>query len=170
MSPQEAQTLGRYFAKQLEQEYQTTRKVLAAVPQDRLNVKLGEKGRTTAELAWHIVSGDRWFGRGVTEVDFSAWEPEGAPPPTAAEIVAQYEKDIPPLIERLKNMTGEQLAAPVNFMNRYTVPVVIVAGWWAHHSIHHRGQLSTYLRAMNARVPSIYGGSADELLEAASTA
>lgn len=51
MSPQEAQTLGRYFAKQIEQEYQTTRKVLAAVPQDRLNFKLGEKGRTMAELA-----------------------------------------------------------------------------------------------------------------------
>jgi uncharacterized damage-inducible protein DinB len=41
---------------------------------------------------------------------------------------------------------------------------------WMHHTIHHRGQLSTYLRAMNARVPDIYGGSADEQFEMPATA
>jgi len=50
-------------------------------------------------------------------------------------------------------------------MNFATLPVVIYIGWWANHMIHHRGQLSTYLRAMNAHVPSIYGGSADEPFE-----
>ena len=57
-----------------------------------------------------------------------------------------------------------------NFMNFMTLPVVIYVGWWANHIIHHRGQLSTYLRAMNAHVPSIYGGSADEPFGAAATA
>jgi len=168
MSPQEAQTLGEYFAKQLEQEFQTTKKILSALPQSQLNFKLGEKGRTAAQLAWHIVSGDLWFGRGVTSVSFEGFEPEGAPPATVAEIVAQYEKDLPPIIARLKAMTGEQLATPVNFMNMATLPVVLYAGWWLNHSIHHRGQMSAYLRAMNAHVPATYGDSADEPLGTAS--
>src|SRR5579864_1061825 len=102
MSPQEAQTLGEYFAKQLEQEFQTTKKILSALPQNQLNFKLGEKGRTAAQLAWHIVSSDRWFGQGVTGASFEGFEQEGAPPATVAEIVAQYEKDLPPMIVRLK--------------------------------------------------------------------
>ena len=67
-------------------------------------------------------------------------------------------------------MTGEQLATPVSFMGMAPLPVVLYLGWNAHHTIHHRAQLSTYLRAMNAHVPCIYGGSADEPMTAAASA
>ena len=59
-------------------------------------------------------------------------------------------------------MSGEQLAKQVSFFGVYNLPCVMYLNFWNVHSVHHRGQLSTYLRAMNARVPSIYGGSADE--------
>lgn len=167
MSPQEAKILGEYFARQIEEELKTTKKILGALPQNQMQFKLGEKGRTAAQLAWHIVSADRWFGEGVANGNFAGAESEGEPPATVAEILAQYEKDQPPLIARLRNMTGEQLAAPVNFMNMATLPVVLYAGWWLNHSIHHRGQMSAYLRAMNAHVPATYGDSADEPFGAA---
>jgi uncharacterized damage-inducible protein DinB len=54
------------------------------------------------------------------------------------------------------------LAKVVEFFGVMNLPNVLYLGFWNSHSIHHRGQLSTYLRAMNAHVPSIYGGSADE--------
>ena len=170
MTPQEAQGLANYLLQNLDQEHDTTRRVLAAVPEQQLNFQLGDKGRTTAELMWHLVQSERWFGEGIAGLKLDSFAEEGAPPATAAEIVARFDRDIPPLIARVKALTGEQLATPVNFMGFATLPVVLFIGWWANHTIHHRGQLSTYVRAMNAHVPTIYGGSADEPFGAAATA
>jgi len=170
MTPQEAQGLGRYLFQTLDTEFATTRKVLAAVPADQLNFKLGEKGRTAGELMWHMVRSDVGFAEGIAHLNFDTFAPEGAVPQTVAEILAAFDRDIPPVFEKVKSLTPEQLATPVNFMNFMTLPVVIYVGWWMNHIIHHRGQLSTYLRAMNAHVPSIYGGSADEPFGAAATA
>jgi len=170
MTPQEAQGLAGYLYQHLEMEHQITRKILAALPENQLNLKLGDKGRTAAELAWHLVQSERGFAEGIASLTFDEWAPEGTPPATVAEIVAAYDRDVTPVIERLKAMTGEQLATPVSFMGIATLPVVFYIGWNAHHTIHHRGQLSTYLRAMNAHVPTIYGGSADEPMTAGASA
>lgn len=170
MTPQEAQGLAGYLCQNLDMERQITRRVLAALPEDQLNFKLGEKGRTAAELAWHLVQSDRGFAEGVAGLTFDNWPAEGQPPASVADIVAAYDRDVPPVIERIKAMTGEQLATPVSFMGMAPLPVVLFIGWSSHHTIHHRAQLSTYLRAMNAHVPCIYGGSADEPMGAAASA
>jgi uncharacterized damage-inducible protein DinB len=59
-------------------------------------------------------------------------------------------------------MTAEQLATPVDFLGVFNLPAVFYLGFVNNHSIHHRGQLAAYLRPMGSKVPSIYGGSADE--------
>lgn len=170
MTSQEAQGLAAYLCQHLEMEHQVTRKILAALPEEQLNFKLGDKGRTAAELMWHLVQSERGFAEGIAGLSFDAWAGDGPAPATAAEMIAAYDREIPPLLDRLKSMSGEQLATPVNFMGMATLPVVVYIGWMAHHTIHHRAQLSTYLRAMNAHVPTIYGGSADEPMGAAATA
>ena len=170
MTPEQAQGLAAYLFQTLDNEFATTRKILAAVPANQLNFKLGDKGRTTAELMWHMVQSDRGFGEGIANLKLDSFAEEGAAPNTAAEIAAAYDREVLPIFEKVKSLTPEQLATPVNFMNFATLPVVIYIGWWSNHMIHHRGQLSTYLRAMNARVPSIYGGSADEPFGMAATA
>ena len=170
MTPEQAQGLAAYLFQTLETEFPITRKMLAAVPADQLNFKLGEKGRTTADLMWHIVQSDRGFGEGIAKLDLASFSDDGAAPKTADEIVAVFDRDVVPLLEKVKSLTPEQLATPVNFMNFANLPAVIYIGWWLNHTIHHRGQLSTYLRAMDAHVPSIYGGSADEPFGAAATA
>ena len=170
MTPQEAQGLAGYLCQHLDMEHQITHKVLAALPDDQLNFKLGEKGRTAADLAWHLVQAERAFAEGIAGLTFDSFSDGGQAPTSAAEILAAYDNEIPALLERVKSMTGEQLATPVCFMGMAPLPVALYIGWCAHHTIHHRGQLSTYLRAMNARVPSIYGGSADEPFVAAATA
>ena len=123
MTPQEAQGLAQYLFQTLETEFATTRKILAAVPSDQLNFKLGEKGRTAAELMWHMVQSDRGFAEGIANLNFDSWTPEGAPPQTSAEILAAFDRDIPPVFERVKSLTPAQLATPVNFMNFMTLPV-----------------------------------------------
>jgi uncharacterized damage-inducible protein DinB len=169
MTPQEAQGLAMYMCQHLEMERQITRKILAALPEAQLNFKLGEKGRTAAELSWHLIQSERGFAEAIAGLSFDTWRDEGQAPRTVAEIVAVYDRDIAPLVDRLKSMTGDQLATPVSFMGMAPLPVVLYIGWMAHHTIHHRAQLSTYLRAMNAHVPAIYGGSADEPMTAAAT-
>jgi uncharacterized damage-inducible protein DinB len=170
VTPQETQALAGYLFQNLDQEHATTRKLLAAVPQEQLNFNLGEKGRTAAQLMWHLVRSELWFGQGIAALKFEGWDAEGTPPRTVTEIMAVFDRDVPRLIEQVKSMTAEQLATPVNFMNMATVPAVMLIGWWNHHTIHHRGQLSTYLRAMNAHVPTTYGDSADEPLGTAAGA
>jgi uncharacterized damage-inducible protein DinB len=59
-------------------------------------------------------------------------------------------------------LPGDQLAREMSMMGVLTKPAVIFLSFLIRHTVHHRGQLSTYLRPMGAKVPSIYGGSADE--------
>ena len=63
---------------------------------------------------------------------------------------------------RVAAMTAEQLMTPVEFFGVFNFPAVMYLGFLNNHSIHHRGELSTYLRPMGSKVPSIYGGSYDE--------
>jgi hypothetical protein len=69
---------------------------------------------------------------------------------------------VPPIADKIGALSGEKLAAPANFFNVFNLPLVLYMDFWIKHTVHHRGQLSMQLRAMNARVPDIYGGSADE--------
>ena len=162
MSPAEAKSIANMLLGGLEREYPTTQKVLAALPEGQLNFKLGEKGRTARELAWHLAASEIWFADGVLNADFSKSEAPMPPDAAAADIVALYEKQMPALIEKLKSLPAEQWGKEVNFFGVMNEPNVMYLGFLTNHSVHHRGQLSTYLRAMNARVPTIYGGSADE--------
>jgi len=161
MTAEQAKFLAGVFLAHIEDEFKTTKRVLASMPEEKLDFKLGEKGRTARELMWHIVQSEAWFGAGLAAGEF-AQEGEGAPPATVAAIVAAFEAMVPPVIEKAKALSGEQLSKPMNFFGVMNLPAVQYLPFWAHHSIHHRGQVSTYLRALNARVPDIYGGSADE--------
>jgi uncharacterized damage-inducible protein DinB len=161
LTPDQAKWLRDYMISGLENEYATTRKVLAAYPEGQLSFKLGDKGRPAAELMWHIVQSEAWFAQGLIDAKF-AEEGEGAPPATVAEIVALYEQRQPALLEKVKTLTGDELMRAANFFNVFNLPVVMYLGFWNNHTVHHRGQLSTYIRALNAKVPDIYGGSADE--------
>ncbi len=150
-----------------ENEIPTTTKVLAAVPQDQLGFTLGDKGRTAKDLMWHIVQSDIWFTDGIAAGEFAASDSRGPAPDTVKEMVSVYESGMRSGMAKLKALSGEQLAKPVNFFNVMNYPAVMYLAFLNNHCIHHRGQLSSYLRAMNAHVPSIYGGSADEPFQAA---
>jgi len=162
MTPTEAKAVAQILIDGIEREYETTKKVVAAVPDNQLNFKLGDKGRTARELAWHLIASEAWFADGVAAGDFSQSEVPMPPNATTADMVAFYTKDVAAKIARLKQVSGEDLARPVSFFGVMQMPNVMYLGFMNNHSVHHRGQLSTYLRAMNAHVPSIYGGSADE--------
>jgi len=78
-----------------------------------------------------------------------------------AEIAAWYEKAYAERLDALTKLTGEQLMKIVDFRGMFQRPAVMFLMMGAHHTVHHRGQLSSYLRCMGAKVPSIYGESFD---------
>src|SRR5258708_38994714 len=96
-----ARGLAFYMLQTWDNKFPTTRKILAAVPADQQDFKLGEKGRTTAGLMWHMVQSDRGFGEGIASLKLDSFNDERAPPKTAAEIVAGVGRCDVPLLERV---------------------------------------------------------------------
>jgi len=164
MTPETAKQLRDYLLPQLQQEFATTRKVLAAVPADRCAYKPSDKCMSGLELAAHIALAEAFFLRGVLNGAFDWKQLELKTP---AEVLAYYDETVPPLMAQLASLSGEKLAQDIAFA-KWNQPAVTYLSFDMSHGIHHRGQLSAYLRPMGAKVPSIYGPSADEPVQAAS--
>ena len=78
-----------------------------------------------------------------------------------ADVIAWYDERLPGNVERLNAASGAALAQPIDFRGILNFPAVVFLRIGLNHTVHHRGQLSMYLRPMGAAVPSIYGESFD---------
>ena len=171
MNAEQAKFLADFFANTFEQESQTTAKVLAAVPDDQRNYKPDDKSRSAWDLATHIATGDVWFLDSICDGAFH-FDPEAEKKMTAGfktvkDVVDFYNREFPARIQRLRATPPEKLATVVDFFGMMQQPAASLLMFANNHAIHHRGQLAAYLRAMGSKVPSIYGGSADEPMGAA---
>ncbi|HUS06037.1 MAG TPA: DinB family protein [Bryobacteraceae bacterium] len=170
MNSQEAKIIAEFLFPQIEQEAQITRKVLAAVPQDACQYTPDPKSMTALKLAAHIATVDVWFLESVANGAFAEPEPSiETNLKTPADVLAYFDKNFGPALAKAKEVPAEKLAEVVSFYT-FSFPAVVYLNFLIKHSVHHRGQLSAYLRPMGAKVPSIYGGSADEPMEAAAQA
>lgn len=145
----------------LASEMRTTKKIIAAIPEGRRDYKPDPKARSAYELAWHIVFDDVSFLNKIADMKIVMTPPEPAPA-SIAEILKWYDQHLPQAIKRIMDMTAEQLTTPVDFFGFMKAPVFQYLILVNNHSIHHRGQLASYLRPMGSRVPGIYGPSGDE--------
>jgi uncharacterized damage-inducible protein DinB len=161
MSPEFALGYRAMMLDGVTREAEITKKVIAAVPDAASSYKPDPVARTAKELAWHLANTDVQFLDGIADLNFKMESPEH-PPQTSAEVVAWYDENVKRGVASIAAMTPEQLLTPVNFYGVFNLPAVLYLGFLTSHSIHHRGELSTYLRPMGSKVPSIYGGSYDE--------
>lgn len=168
MTPNEAKVIADFLLPQIEQEVQTTARVIAAVPDEKKDYCPHDTCMKAGMLAQHIAIADAWFLESVSEGKFGAYPSDAEKPGSSAEVAKQYSEKMLSLAAMVKQMSGEDLAKPVTFYHM-TFPNVVFLQFLLKHSIHHRGQLSAYLRPMGAKVPSIYGGSADEPVTAAAS-
>jgi uncharacterized damage-inducible protein DinB len=169
MSPEFALCYCAMMLDGITREAEITKKVIAAVPDAASSYKPDPKARTAKELAWHLANTDVQFLDGIAGLNFKMESPEH-PPQTSAEVVAWYDDRIKQGVASIAAMTPEQLLTPVNFYGVFNLPAVLYLGFQSSHSIHHRGELATYLRPMGSKVPSIYGGSYDEPFQAPAAA
>jgi uncharacterized damage-inducible protein DinB len=143
----------------LEREHQTTVKVMEAVPADKADYKPDPNAKSAYELAWHIAASENRFLEGIAAGVFDFTSPERVK--TMPEVVAWYKQTFAKNLAAIKKMNGEQLAKIVDFRGMFQMPAVSYLLFTSHHSVHHRGQLSVYLRPMGSLVPAIYGESYD---------
>jgi uncharacterized damage-inducible protein DinB len=145
----------------LGREAEVTKNVIAAVPDAKSDYRPDPNARTAWELAWHLANTDVQFMNGIADLNFKMQNPENKPK-SAAELVQWYDTNFKSAAARVAALSAEQLLTPVSFMGVFNFPVVYYLGFLNNHSIHHRGELATYLRPMGSKVPKIYGGSYDE--------
>jgi len=147
---------------QIQNEHKTTRRVIEAVPADQCSYKPDPKCMSAMELAWHIASSECFFLNGVTKGEFN---PGGKMPDTIktpADVLKWYDENFPKACAGVGALKGQDLVRNIDFFGVFNHPAIGYVTLMCNHSIHHRGQLSSYLRPMGAKVPRIYGGSADE--------
>ncbi len=142
-------------------EVEITKKVIAAISDNESHYRPDPNARTAAELAWHLAHTDVQFLNCIADLKFDM-SPRREKPGTIAEVVAWYDNEMRRGAERVNALTPEQLLTPVDFLGAFNLPAAFYLQFLNNHSIHHRGELATYLRPMGSKVPSIYGGSYDE--------
>jgi len=165
MNPEQAKAAADALAGLWEGEFQATCQVLAAVKDDARDYKPDPKSRTAWELASHLAMADIWFMDSIVKGAFE-WNPDAVKQAEAQfksvnDIVEFYKKSFPEKLRQLRSLPADKLTSPVSFFGVFNWPSVQYIGFANNHSIHHRGQLAAYLRAMGSKVPNIYGPSAD---------
>jgi uncharacterized damage-inducible protein DinB len=171
MQPEQATFLLNFLLPQIKNEHKLTKKVIEAVPVDKGDYQPDPRSMSALDLAWHIASSEPFFMDGASAGEY---KPGGGKRPetikSSADVAAWYNDHFEQSFERASKMTPEQLLKSIDFFGVFNYPAIIYLQLMINHSIHHRGQLSAYLRPMGAKVPAIYGGSADEPITAAGAA
>jgi uncharacterized damage-inducible protein DinB len=147
-------------------EHPVTKRVIAAIPPGKVDYRPDDIVKSAIDLAWHIVTAEIRF---LNAVSSGAFDLTPMPRPesvrTADDVNRWYAEQFTKAVEKVTQTPGDQLAKTVDFRGILQFPAVAYVQIGINHTIHHRGQLSMYLRPMGAKVPSIYGESYDARIE-----
>ena len=158
------------FIAELKHESSLTKKMLEKVPLDKKDWKPHEKSMTIGRLATHVAETPHWASDIIHIDDFDFMKDYNFSALTAAstdELIGIFQTTLDKAINDLSSMSDEDFnkiwtvrrGEQVMFQ---TPKKVAIRGWAISHMIHHRGQLSVYLRLLDIPVPGMYGPSADE--------
>jgi uncharacterized damage-inducible protein DinB len=162
-------TVIQMLVKELDQEAQTTRKMLQRVPDDKFDYKPHEKSMTLKRLATHVAELPSWVTMALTtdELDFATNPYQPVPINTTAELLDYFERCLEDGRKHLIDVTDEQLKPNWTLRDGDEIYSVSSKGEVIRMAfsqiIHHRAQLGVYLRLLNIPIPGSYGPSADEM-------
>lgn len=159
-------TFGTEFLKELEAEATATRKCLERIPESLFQWKPHEKSMTMGYLALLVAEIPKWISYMIekSEIDFATYP--RFEPKTTAELVRHFEECLKGAKNALQNVLNEELAElfylKANGQTLFSSPKKENVVSTINHWVHHRGQLTVYMRLNDIPVPSIYGPSADD--------
>jgi uncharacterized damage-inducible protein DinB len=153
---------------EFDHEYANTRRTLERVPNDKLSWQPHVKSWPFQKLATHLAQLPTWVTETLRSDHVDLAIPTEQPKPaTTAEIVALFDKNVAEARAALAGASDEEFSKPWSLRNGeqvlFTMPkIATLRGFVFNHQIHHRGQLTIYLRLNDIPVPALYGPSADE--------
>jgi uncharacterized damage-inducible protein DinB len=139
-------------------ESKTTSRVIARIPEGS-DYKPDPRSRTAQQIAWQVVCEEKMIIEAL-ETGTAAWAPPPMPP-TVKEVVDAYDRLNADMPARWKAIPDERWTGTVAFFGRDR-SASAMAWSFLFDIVHHRGQITTYLRPMGSTVPQIYGPSGDE--------
>ncbi|GAA4763076.1 MULTISPECIES: DinB family protein [Flavobacterium] len=152
-------------------ETANTRKLLAAIPEEHFDYKSNEKAMSLSQLANHIAEIPTWVPATFLypELDFGKIKYEAPNHNTVSELLAFYDKNIEEATKLMHEVSNETLHENWTMRNGETVyftmpKLSVYRTFIMNHTIHHRGQLTAYLRALNCKFPGMYGPTADDAM------
>lgn len=162
-------SLNEPLVAELQHEAKTTRKMLERLPQESFAWKPHEKSMTLGRLAGHIAELPSMIIPALTqdELDFGSGDYKPFEPTDVSSLLEKFDKNVADAVELLKTQSDEQLGETWRMRNGeqifFEMPrSSVIRSMSLNHFIHHRGQLSVYLRLLNIPLPSVYGPTADE--------
>jgi uncharacterized damage-inducible protein DinB len=163
MTPELAKSVADFLITDFEYEMPTTMRVLQAVPSSKQDYRPDTKSKSGLGLVRHLALEDEWILNSIADGLFNMPpdDSDACGIMSGADGAARYGEKIPAALNRVRAMSGDQLLTVIDLLGMVQMPAVNFLSMAMKHSVHHRGQLSSYLRAMGGSVPGIYGPSAD---------
>ena len=156
---------------EFDRETATTRTLLERVPEDKAEWKPHVKSMSLGQLAMHIANLPQWASIALERTEFDTNPPEGArvtSPPfeSASQLLQKYDANVRAARALLVRTTDAEFMVPWTLKNggktMFSMPrVAVLRSFALNHAVHHRGQLSVYLRLLDVPLPNIYGPTAD---------
>ncbi|MBI1318727.1 MAG: damage-inducible protein DinB [Candidatus Hydrogenedens sp.] len=153
---------------EFDMESATTRRVLERVPDDRWSYQPHAKSMTLQALASHIADNPAWVGKTLNQDQWVMGPYEPYTAQSQDDLLSTFDANVATAREIMAGtsddtlLTNWQLVDPAGKVMFEAPKIGVLRGFILSHTIHHRGQLSVYLRLLDVPVPSIYGPSADE--------
>ena len=160
MSADQAKFFATTIGQNLQGEWMHTYKVINAVPDAKKDFKPEPNSRSAWDLACHMAICDIGFLHAVAANNFSVF-PAKCEAKTIPELADWYKHAFPKALEKVLTLDGNHLSQIVEAFGM-KLPSMTYLMFCNNHMIHHRGQLTTYLRPMGGKVPAMYGESFDE--------
>ncbi len=157
---------GAEFLQELETEAPATRKCLEVIPENLFDWKPHERSMNLGYLSLLVAEIPKWIQVMVenSEIDFATYEHFKAK--NTAELVKHFDENLTGAKNALQDISDETLAQPFHLKNQgqvvYSSPKKEFIGQTINHLVHHRGQLTVFMRLNDLPVPAIYGPSADD--------
>ena len=161
MNADQAKAVAEVIGQNLQGEWMHTYKAINALPEAKKDYKPETNSRTAWDLAHHIAICDVGFLHAVAANSFSVF-PAKCDAKSIPELADWYKKEMPKALEKVLALDGNHLSKTVEAFGVMKLPSVNYLMFCNNHMIHHRGQLTTYIRPMGGKVPAMYGGSFDE--------
>lgn len=164
--------IARTILAEFNHEMANTRKVLERIPEEQAAWKPHPKSYSLGDLAMHLANLPTWVGVALKQDELDFDPPGGKKDPkpvfnTRKALLKQFDDNVAEAVSAIADASDDVMRGSWTLKNRgavvFSLPrVAVLRSFVMNHMIHHRGQMTVYLRLKNVPLPAIYGGTADE--------